>query len=305
MVFLRVIFLTLLHLYFLCFSFALATSPLTILDVSSIQKSKSPNQKYSAVVFGATGAVGSELVRELLQSPLCTKVTTITRRTIPIDSFFLNHVDQASLEKLSQHVVDIEKMDHHISNIVHGHDVAFITFGVGQPSKVTPQELYHIDVEITSKFANICKEVGTIKQISLLSSVGVDSNLRRFEEGPPPIGFWTKSFAGSPYYFQIKSQIQDFLVQAGFNRVSIFQPSLLYTDAPRYGIFDALNHLIFPKLHWILPTEYHEVKVKDLARVMRIDAERNLGASGYFILQKQQFDEFLKVDQDSQSQTCS
>jgi len=279
----------------------MATSPLRLLDLNAIRQSKPGIQSYSAIVLGATGTVGSEVVRELLQSPLCTRVTTVTRRAISNDAPFLKDLDQTNLEKLSQLVVDINDIGQNISSVVPGHDVAFITLGVGEPAKVTPQELYHVDVEIPSKFALICREAGSVKQISLLSSVGVDSNLRRFEEGPPPVGFFTKNYAGSSYYLQIKSQIQDFLVQAGFDRVSIFQPSLLVTQTPRFGFFGNLNHKIFPKLHWLLPTEYHEVRVEDLARVMRIDAERNLGSSGHFILQKSQFVEYLNVDQNSQT----
>jgi uncharacterized protein YbjT (DUF2867 family) len=41
--------------------------------------------RYRAIVVGATGAIGSALVRELLASPRCEGVTALARR--PVDLF--------------------------------------------------------------------------------------------------------------------------------------------------------------------------------------------------------------------------
>ena len=41
-------------------------------------------ETYRAVVIGATGAVGSALVRDLLASPRCAEVTALARRPVQI-----------------------------------------------------------------------------------------------------------------------------------------------------------------------------------------------------------------------------
>ncbi len=41
-----------------------------------------PRSRYSAVVLGGSGAVGSNVLRELMRSPVCGKITAIGRRKI-------------------------------------------------------------------------------------------------------------------------------------------------------------------------------------------------------------------------------
>lgn len=43
-------------------------------------------------------------------------------------------------QKLTQHVVDMDKLEEEAKSLVEGHDVAFCAVGVGQPSK-TPREV--------------------------------------------------------------------------------------------------------------------------------------------------------------------
>lgn len=45
------------------------------------------------------------------------------------------------------------------------------------------------------------------------------------------------------------------------------------TKDNRYGMTDVFNQHVFPKLTWMLPSKFHEVRVEDLARAMRINAE--------------------------------
>jgi len=274
----------------------MAASLLTRLDVHSIRQMTAPNQKYSAVILGATGAVGSALVRELLLSNSCERVTAIIRRNIPDDSPCFMQLLPENRAKLVQHVVDIEQLEQNSRDILPGHQVAFITFGAGQPSKMEPEQVYHIDVDIPSKFARLCRESGTIEQISLLSGMGVPTDARRFDEGPPPVTFWTKHGGSMKYFVTLKSQIQNCLTTLGFRRVSIFQPSILITPESRYGGVDVFNQKIFPKLSWMLPTDYHEVRIEELARAMRIDAERNFGVQGCFSIAKPQFNAYLALE---------
>ena len=57
---------------------------------------------YRAVVVGATGAVGSALVRELLRSPACAGVVALTRR--PADNLALS-------DGLRVHVIDLGQLE--------------------------------------------------------------------------------------------------------------------------------------------------------------------------------------------------
>jgi hypothetical protein len=52
---------------------------------------------------------------------------------------------------------------------------------------------------------------------------------------------------------------------------------------------------VFPKISWALPSKYHEIKVEDLGRAMRINAELE-GKKGVEVLEYSQFVEILKTE---------
>jgi len=95
-------------------------------------------------------------------------------------------------------------------------------------------------------FGLACKNAG-VKQISLLSAAGVKTGKRKYSEGPLKESS-SSVIAGSMNYILIKSMIQDALTSQGFDRVSIFQPSLLVTPQARYGAGDSIVQAVFPKV---------------------------------------------------------
>ena len=62
--------------------------------------------------------------------------------------------------------------------------------------------------------------------------------------------------------------------EVGFQRTSFLRPSLIVTPEVRYGFKDAFNQAVFPKISWMFPSTYHEVKVEDLGRCFVLNAER-------------------------------
>ena len=101
--------------------------------------------------------------------------------------------------------------------------------------------------------------------LSLLSSVGANAASR------------------NPY-IRVKGTAEQRVSSAGIPRVSLFRPSLLVTREIRYGLQDRVTQALFPFLQPLLPKRYHAVRVEDLARAMRINAERP-GSPGIEILE--------------------
>ena len=95
----------------------------------------------SVVVFGASGAVGSNAVSILQAMPEISRITALVRRPL----------EQNSKGKLQQHVVDVMKSDSYM-HLLHGHDAAICTFGVGQPSKVSNEEFKAVDFDAVLGF---------------------------------------------------------------------------------------------------------------------------------------------------------
>lgn len=208
---------------------------------------------YRAIVIGGTGAVGSALVRELIASPQCEQVTVVVRNE-PADGLF-----GEATSKLRVHVVDMNQLGNEAIAYARNCEAAFSTMGIGQPRKVAKTQFWKVDVEYTTAFARACKIAGA-KHFSLLSSVGADPNSRT-------------------NYLHVKGVAEERIQQLGFARVSLFRPSLLVTKQIRYGFQDRVTQALFPLISRMLPPRFHEIRVEDLARAMRINAER-IGTPG-------------------------
>ena len=50
--------------------------------------------------------------------------------------------------------------------------------GAGQPSKLTAEQLKHIDLEVPTAFAKASKAAGSVRHMSLLTSVGADASCK-------------------------------------------------------------------------------------------------------------------------------
>lgn len=205
-------------------------------------------KNYKAVVIGGTGAVGGALVRELLSSPRCDELVALVRR--PVDQFdSMEGREKLDLEEVD--FLDLEAVTGEFASDCH---FAFLTMGIGQPRKVSREVFLRVELEYASAFARGSATAG-VRHISLLSSVGANLDSRSF-------------------YLRTKGEAQRAVVEAGMERTSLFQPSLLVTKNIRYGLQDRITQAVFPRVSSFLPRRFHEITVEELGRAMRLNAER-------------------------------
>jgi uncharacterized protein YbjT (DUF2867 family) len=200
-----------------------------------------------AIIIGATGAVGSSVVRALLESPACVRVTALSRR--PVDMFDA----LPNRSKLTIQVIDYARIEEAAQAATAGAAVAFCTIGIGQPRKVSPEEFWRVDVEYAGAFARGVAQAG-VRHISLLSAVGAGAASRN-------------------RYIRTKGMAERAVIEAGVPRTSIFRPSLLVTKEIRYGLQDRVTQAVFPLMSPILPRRFHQITVEDLGRAMQVNAE--------------------------------
>ncbi len=202
---------------------------------------KSFCMKFKAVIIGGSGAVGSNVLNALFQSESCQSVISLGRKEIDTSKFTGN------FSKCKQSIVNFDNLAAN-QDLFQGIDVAFCTLGVGQPSKVSKEEFWKVDVEYASSFAKLCAQSG-VKYFNLLSSADANPDSK-------------------VHYLKAKGILQDRIINLGFKGTFLFQPSLLVTDEPRYGILQNLTQLTFPLISNFLPNRYHEIHVKDLGKAM-------------------------------------
>ncbi len=80
--------------------------------IIALQVGTMMGKAYKAVIIGASGEVGGHVLKTLLSSPNCTHITSIGRRKLEFPE------DQQGLEKLSQHVVDMDNLEQEVSQIL-------------------------------------------------------------------------------------------------------------------------------------------------------------------------------------------
>ena len=108
-----------------------------------------------------------------------------------------------------------------------------------------------IDKKAVLDFAIACKLNG-VKHFQLLSSVGANA-------------------ASKSFYLRTKGELNDSLRALNFERLSLFQPSMIITPKNRYGFSQAIILKVWPKLDFILQgkaKKYRGIKVEELGKAI-------------------------------------
>ncbi|EWH10225.1 hypothetical protein DS2_08997 [Catenovulum agarivorans DS-2] len=215
------------------------------------------------VFLGATGAVGSVVLTRVLSFSQVVKVLCLGRKKIDV---------KTPKSNFKSEIIDIHNPNTY-AELIHGFNTAICTLGVGEPSKVTKDEFVAIDKTAVLEFANVCKLQG-VKHFQLLGSVAVDSNSRNF-------------------YLRTKGELIEELIRLNFERLSIFQPSMIITPKNRYGLLQALTLKFWPKLDFILQGQlrkYRGIKVEILGNSIANNTLTNRSGLEYL-----KYDDFLAL----------
>jgi len=147
-----------------------------------------------ALVIGATGATGKDLVDILLQDAEYSAVV-----------IFVRTATQRSHPKLAEVLTDFDNLDT-ISKFIHG-DVWFSCLGTTLKTAGSQDKQWHIDYEIPLKFAELARRNGVFSAV-LLSAYGAN--------------------ASSPlFYSMVKGKLEDQIEALAFNQYIIFRPAML------------------------------------------------------------------------------
>lgn len=156
-----------------------------------------------AVLIGATGAVGKDLLQALLEDARYTEVVAFARRALGVQH-----------EKLREHTIDFDAPATW-QELVKG-DVLFSTLGTSLKQAGSKEAQRHIDYDYQLAFAKAARANG-VKSLVLLSSIGADSK-------------------SSIFYLRLKGELDDAVRGLGFDSLSIVRPpSLIRAKSKRFG----------------------------------------------------------------------
>lgn len=193
-----------------------------------------------ALVIGATGATGKDLVELLLQDEQVERVTVFVRRELN-----LRH------EKLHVHTIDFDRPQHW-HQLVKG-DVLFSCLGTTLKAAGSKKAQWKVDYDYQFQFAQAARENGVPTYV-LVSSTGASAKSRVF-------------------YSRMKGQLEEATKRLEFPSITILQPPILdRKDSDRAGeraglkIINTINKVGLLKSQRPLPT-------RELAAVMIREAK--------------------------------
>ena len=194
------------------------------------------DEKLHALIIGATGATGIELVNELLVNPNFYKISVFGRRVPDIEN-----------KKLFKYKIDFSDLNK-IKKLITG-DILFSALGTTLKQAGGKKQQFLVDYTYQYEFAKIAVENGT-KKYSLVSSTGADKN----------------SFF---FYPKIKGELEESVKKLPFNKIQIFQPPTLIRQPALARKGEKIGIKVFNKLNKIgLFKSQKPLPIKILAKIM-------------------------------------
>ena len=192
----------------------------------------------TAILFGASGLIGSVLLPQLLADSFYSKVTIVVRKMLPIQH-----------PKLVQLVGDLASLPG-LSGQLRGNDV-YISLGTTKAKTPDQAEYYRIDHDYPLQAARIGLQNGA-QSVMIVSAVGANSGSKVF-------------------YVRTKGKTEEDVIALNYPHTHIFRPSMLMGDRlekrPLEKFLISLFRVINP-LFVGSAKKYRGIDVKDVASAM-------------------------------------
>ena len=197
----------------------------------------------SAIVIGATGLVGRELLKQLNQIESCEKITAIVRH---------EDAELKSLKKVQQFILD----DFLLLNDedANGYSHAFSCLGTTLKKAGSKQNFYNVDYEMNAHFADLFETTDT--HYLLISAMGANGQSKIF-------------------YNKVKGELENHIQSLNLKYVSILRPSLLLGERQEQRTLEDMTQKLYRKFsHLVSNTfKYKPVTAEQVAHTM-VDAAR-------------------------------
>ncbi|WP_077211943.1 oxidoreductase [Bacillus dakarensis] len=206
----------------------------------------------TALIAGASGLVGSELLQILLQAEEYEKVYALVRRPLG-----LQH------SKLTEVLCDFEQLEG-VQDYFQVHDV-FCCLGTTIKKAKTKEAMYKVDVEYPLAIAKLAQEKGA-HHFLLISSMNAN----------PRSKIW---------YPKMKGDLEEKIKEIPYQAISIFRPSLLLGNREEFRLGENAAAKIFQGMSFILKDSWKSklaIEAKSVAKAMcRVAQMDNKGVAVY------------------------
>lgn len=195
----------------------------------------------SAIVVGATGLVGSSLVKLLCESEEYVSVTAISRKNLNF-----NH------PKLTVKIRSLDELEE--KDIEFAHEM-FCCLGTTMKKAGSKEAFEKVDVEYPLHFASLAKKCGIMHYI-IISAMGASEKSKI-------------------YYNRVKGKLEGELKALEIPQLSIVRPSLLVGDRSEFRLGEKMGEWVLKTLNPILIgpfKKYRSIEATQVALAMKVIA---------------------------------
>lgn len=201
-----------------------------------------------AIVLGATGTVGKELIEKLIENEHFTEIISLGLKSCGLIN-----------SKLTEHIIDINTPETW-KDAVHG-DVLFSSWGATAEQAITKDEQYKVDYSYQYKVAEVAAQNGVTAYV-LVSSAGANVNSNTF-------------------YMKMKGRLDKAVQHLPFEYINILRPGKLYGNRNEIVLSERLKLSLLRRLNKIgLLKQFRPIKEKIVAKAM-IHAARKYHSTIY------------------------
>ena len=196
------------------------------------------NSIQNAIVIGANGLVGQQLVKQLNQLPECKNITVVLRR--PCSE--LNRLEKVQTLLLEDFLL-LNDED------VSGYSHAFSCLGTTLKKAGSKQGFYAVDYTINAHFAELLQAKGT--HYILVSALGAEAK-------------------SAVFYNRVKGELEQYIESLDLDKVSILRPSLLLGERNEQRRLEDLGQKLYLKISRFIPDHftYKPVSATQVAHTM-------------------------------------
>jgi uncharacterized protein YbjT (DUF2867 family) len=189
----------------------------------------------TALIAGATGLIGKELVHKMLQSGQYNRIYLISRKPGGIVN-----------EKIQEIIIDFEQIGKiTLDNPV---DEAFCTLGTTMKQAGSREKFRKVDLEYVTSFARLAKTSGAAKFL-VISSMGANPK-------------------SAVFYNRIKGLAEEGLQNLGFKHLVILRPSLLLGKRPEPRLGEQMGAIFMKTFDFLIPDNYKTIEASRVAEKM-------------------------------------
>jgi len=195
----------------------------------------------TALLAGATGLIGGQLLPLLLASERYSKVIVLGRRDVPITH-----------PRLSSHVVDFDNLA--AAKSLLAADDVFCCLGTTMKQAGSREAFRKVDYEYPLALAQMSRQQGA-RQYSLVSAMGANRNSRFF-------------------YNRTKAEAEDAISAIDFRSLHIYRPALLKGPRKSVRAGEAVGNVLGTAFSLVTPKSYRPIQSLKVARAMLSFASR-------------------------------